>query len=189
MTRSTATAVLAAVTLLAGLLGAGCATSPAPATDPPVLGAQRVDHGFVLSVAIPHLDWPAGEPIEVATTLTWTGAADTARIWGSGSGIVSFAFREIGGAGRTMAPAGTDDCVASAYVRGQPVMIPFSKSGGWSGDDPNAAFYEQWFAERALRLPAGRWEMVVLASGMLAPCDANAPQLALRLDPIVLEVR
>jgi hypothetical protein len=40
----------------------------------------------------------------------------------------------------------------------------------------------------ALHLPAGRWRVVVGAEGMLAPCDANAPQLKVSI-PIELTIR
>jgi hypothetical protein len=39
--------------------------------------------------------------------------------------------------------------------RGQVLAMPFAKSGGFSADDPHAAFWRQYFADPALRLPTG----------------------------------
>ena len=181
---------LLAVTFLA----VACGGTPAPSgdpptTDPPVFGIRGADHEFVLTVALPRLQWLSAEQIPVATTLTWTGAAPKQEIWGSGSGHVSFLFRELGGAGRTMGGGGTDDCRPTSYVRGQPVAIPVAKSGGFDGEDPNAAFYQQWYREPGLRLPAGRWQLIVGANGFLVPCEAGALELKLTLAPLELEIR
>ncbi|MBA2718615.1 MAG: hypothetical protein H0U52_05115 [Chloroflexi bacterium] len=183
----------ATVLLALAFAAVACGGTPAPSGDPattdPVVAVSGVDHGFVLTVALPRLQWLSSEQIPVATTLTWTGAAPKQEIWGSGSGHVSFVFRELGGAGRTMGGGGTDDCRSTSYVRGQPAAIPVAKSGGFGGEDPHAAFYEQWYREPGLRLPAGRWQLTVGANGFLVPCEAGAPELKLTLAPLELDIR
>ena len=43
-------------------------------------------------------------------------------------------------------------------------MTGIVKSGGFSADDPDAAFYRAFFSEPLVRLPAGRWEIAAVAS-------------------------
>lgn len=37
--------------------------------------------------------------------------------------------------------------------------IEFQKSGGWSADDPDADFYEAFYKDKELRLPAGEYAL------------------------------
>jgi hypothetical protein len=44
------------------------------------------------------------------------------------------------------------------------MVIPFVKSGGYGYDDPLASFYQAYFADPDLRLPAGTWTIQATAS-------------------------
>ena len=44
-------------------------------------------------------------------------------------------------------------------------MVPFSKSGGFSPEDPNANFMAAYFAAPELTLPPGTWRIDVTALG------------------------
>ncbi len=116
----------------------------------------------------------------------WTGPKPQASIWGSGSGPVAFGLAQIDGdiviAGARM----TADCVSHEYARLVPVALPFRKSGGFSNDDPNAAFYKAFFADPVLRLPAGRWRVTASLSGFLEACDADAPGVGINLEAMIL---
>ena len=48
--------------------------------------------------------------------------------------------------------------------------MPLVKSGGWSADDPNAAFYDAFFAAPDIRLPPGTWEVTGHASFSEGDC-------------------
>ena len=80
----------------------------------------------------------------------------------------------------------TADCAKHDYARLAPVAIQFQKSGGYSADDPNAAFYRTYFADPVLRLPAGHWKLTAIANGYLKPCDMNAPQVTITLRAEIL---
>lgn len=167
---------------------AGCGTAePTPGEASPVaLRAEQA--GWVLDVRLPSTTLAAVDAIPLETTLTWNGAAAQNAIWGSGSGVVTFSYAEIGGAGRSMGGVMNSDCRPHPFTRGVPVPIPPGKGWATTGEDPNLAFYRAWAADPALHLPAGRWRVVVGAEGMLAPCEANAPQLKLSI-PIELTIR
>ena len=112
---------------------------------------------FTLEISSPRDTWSAGEPIEVIATLTYLGASSDI-IYGPEPDPLSLGEREIGGT-RDM-PASLTYYGGSVQIGPEPLVVEYRKSGGWSpGDDPNEAFYEQFFADPELRLPAGRWEV------------------------------
>lgn len=171
------------------LLVAACG-EPAPSGSEPPTGTpivrEGVADGFRLVLLVGSDAYDAGAPIDVGATLTWTGPADRATVWASGSGVVSFVVEQVDGP-IALGGAMTADCVAHEFERLVPVPIPFRKSGGFSADDPNADFYRAFFADPLLRLPAGTWRLGAIASGFLEPCeiDAETLEIALRADVLV----
>ena len=127
--------------------------------------------------------------IPVTTTFTWTGADPKKAVWTFESGPVTFDLKQLDGRRFSMGGAHTADCAPKTFTRGIPTPIPFQKSGAWDGSDPDAPFYQQFFTDPLLRLPAGRYELRVGVVGQLAECSRSAPSLDLDLPPIVLEVR
>ena len=116
---------------------------------------------FTLEISSPSDTWAAGEPIEVTGKLTYLGSGP-ATIYGPEPDPLSFGVREIGGT-REM-PAFLTYEGAAVEVGPQSMVVRYRKSGGWSpGDDPNEAFYEEFFADPEFRLPPGRWEITVWA--------------------------
>ena len=170
--------------VLVGTCGQASVPSPSGPTDQPIVLEGR-DAGFVLSMRIGSGVVDAGAPIDIAATLMWEGANPSAAIWGSGSGPVSFGLEEVDG-DIVLGGAMTGDCSQDEFARLVPVPVPFQKSGGWSADDPNAAFYRAFFADPVLRLPAGRWRVTASASGYLVPCEMNAPMLSISLESVIL---
>ena len=150
--------------------------------------ARAEGGGFILETSVPRRLWGPDEAIQVVTSLTYAGPAPRATIWASGSGVVAFDLVEVGGR-RRMGGAATSDCASYPYERGVRTAVPFAKSGGWTGEDPDAAFYAAFFRDPQLHLPIGRWRITASASGFLAECEMNAPQLELKLAPIDVEVR
>ena len=161
------------------LVATGCGVSPSPDasanSSEPIL-VEGGDAGFLLAMQVGSGVFNAGAPIDIAAQLTWTGAAPSATIWGSGGGPVSFGLKQLDG-DLELGPAMTADCRAHEFARGVPVQIPYRKSGGFSADDKNAEFYRAFFADPVLRLPAGQWRVTAGANGHLMPCDANAPSV------------
>ena len=54
-----------------------------------------------------------------------------------------------------MGPASTADCRTFAIGDGSPITSEIVKSGGWSGEDPDAAFYEAFFSDKHVAAPGG----------------------------------
>jgi hypothetical protein len=158
------------------VLGA-CSSGPSPDASP--LVAVDQGQGFVLTMALPTDHFASGQAIEVRTTLTWTGPAATAGVWGSGHGPVGFVVQEVTGR-RTMGGAMTSDCRMTSYDRGVATPIPFGKGVAFSADDPAAAFYRKYAGEPDLRLPPGRWRITAILDAFVAPCAGDAPRVSLR---------
>ena len=173
----------AGLAMAVALLVVACSSEPSPDPSPPTVIAQ--DQGFVLVMAVPTDHFAEGQAIDLRTTLTWTGPAPTATIWGSGMGPVGFLYEELTGRKRSLGGVMTGDCAQHLYDRGVVARIPISKNVAWSADDPDAAFYQEFSRDPLLRLPAGRWRITAELDGMLAPCDANAPAIKLHA---VLEI-
>ncbi|HET7676304.1 MAG TPA: hypothetical protein VFK38_00465 [Candidatus Limnocylindrales bacterium] len=109
-----------------------------------------------IRIASPRVTWRMEEAIVVEASLVYLGQAPVVAS-GSGSGLVGFSVVQQGGPLR-MEAGGTSDCVRY-QLRPGPQAVAFSKSGGFSGDDPNAAFYRAFFADPDLHLPPGRWRI------------------------------
>ncbi len=158
---------------------AACATptgSPAPAGSSPSgspganepARAEAADGPFQLVFEVPAPTWRAGQPIDGRASLgITTGGAE---VGGSGSGLVGFEFREVGGH-RLVGPAWTADCRQYRLEAGAPLVTGIVKSGGFAGEDPDAAFYRSFFADPLVRLPAGTWEITAVADFIEGACD------------------
>ena len=137
----------------------GSGTQPGP-TAPELASGTVSGHGMTLSVTAEPAVVRAGAPIEVEAVVTNDGAGPIV-LSGSGSGLVFFSVTRVDD-GLTSGPPGmTLDCVQHVMAPGEPNVVPFSKSGGWSDDDPNAAFLRIYFAEPELTLPSGTWRIDV----------------------------
>ena len=166
-----------AATIVAALLLAGCSSEPPP--DEP-LAAVAQGGGFVLAMTLPTNHFVIGDAIDVRTTMTWSGPAQNVVLRASGSGPVAFIFQELTGRRRILGGAMTADCAQHPFAQGVATPIPLRKSGGWSADDPDAPFYEAFYRDPQLHLPAGRWRVMAEVDGYLADCSDNAPRVKLR---------
>lgn len=143
--------------VLAVILAACAGSSPSPT-------AARADDGegpFHLAFTLPRTTWSAGEAIEGQSQLSLS-ALGPVTIVGSGGGVLGFGFAEVGGR-RQMGPAMTADCAIHPIAGNEPIVSPITKSGGYSTDGPDAAFYRAFFADPLVHLPAGAWDITAIA--------------------------
>ena len=129
------------------------------------------DSTFRLTIAVDRGTYAAGDAITVHTTLTYTGAPATVTVTGSGSGLVGFSVQRngdemVGGAMR-------DDCKPYEFTSGQPVDIPYTKSGGFIPEDSGADFVEQYLKDPLLHLPVGIWHVHAFFTGDIGTCTAS----------------
>jgi hypothetical protein len=123
----------------------------------------------------------AGAPIGLGTELSYLGSQPRLNLVGSGSGLVQVSLQQLDGNLR-IEGAATADCAPHAIAPGAPLAQLYVKSGGWSGEDPNAAFYKAFFADPLLRLPRGAWRIVAIAQFYVDECGGQSHELQATLD-------
>lgn len=154
--------------------------SDVPGPSVPELAAGEVSDGPVtMRVTAEPAVVAAGQRIEVETVLEVDGS-DPLLVTGSGSGIVGFSVTRLEDGLTSGPPASSGDCVRHELPTGEPTVVPFAKSGGWSPDDPNAGFLEAYFAQPELTLPAGTWRIDVSVHATVGE-DCTGPPLDLQL--------
>ena len=107
-------------------------------------------------------DWRTTDSITGLATLSLLGSGGE-DFGASGQGPIGFGFDEVGGS-RHIGPVWTADCRYDRLVAGQPRTSQITKSGGFTAEDPNVAFYRSFFADPLVHLPAGDWTITAVAS-------------------------
>lgn len=169
---------------MVALLLAACSVTPTPTplgsdappgpTTPELAAGTVSGHGMTLSVTAEPAVVAAGQPISVEATVTNDGA-DPLVLSGSGSGFVFFSVTRVED-GLTSGPPGmTSDCAPHVLPPDERVVVPFSKSGGWTEDDPNANFLRTYFADPELTLPSGTWRVDVSAAASIGAGCVGEP--------------
>ena len=149
-------AVVAASLVVATL--AACTSSPTP--RPGVDGSAK-DAAFGLRIHADRATYRSTDPIVVEAELSFLGLAPDITVFGA-TGLVGFGVRQTDGHLR-MEPAGDLVCAEQKVGRLTPLHVRFAKSGGFSGEDPDAAFWQAYFADPVLHLPAGTWQLSAVA--------------------------
>ena len=149
-------AARAATWILLAATTVGCA---GPSRE---LRAVAHDGDYTLVITSPGATWAAADPIELEATLTYYGSQPEATLTGSGSGVLLFTVEELDG-DRPMDAAWHDDCRTYTIGPHDPIASTYRKSGGFTDEDPNAAFYRAYFRDPVFRLPPGAWKITALA--------------------------
>jgi hypothetical protein len=131
---------------------------------------------WTLSLMPGKTEYAAGESIDVAAILAYDGELGTRTLVGSGSGLVGFSIGQLDG-DLSMGGLMTSDCRPYEITSGEPLTLPYAKGAGWSADDPNAAFYEEWVRDPEFTLPAGAWRIRASANFALGECGGRMVSL------------
>lgn len=165
-------------------LGSGLQPGP---TAPELASGTVSGHGMTLAVTAAPVVVVAGAPIEVEATVTNDGG-EPIELSGSGSGFVFFSVTRIEDGLTSGEPVMTDDCAPHVVPVGEPIVVPFAKSGGWSEDDPNAGFLRTYFSEPELTLPSGTWRIDVSTAATIGQgCIGDSLDLGISLIVTVTE--
>jgi hypothetical protein len=166
-------AATAAFLLALTIFGCEVAPEAGPTGPPEAVTSSVASPPFRLSLQADRSVYQAGEPVDVRARLDFDGPNPSIDVWGSGSGPLMFSLEQLDGPFDVMGAA-TADCRPQTIDRGG-LEVPFRKSGGWSGDDPNAAAFEAFMKDPVLRLPSGTYRLSVSLSVYLAECAMEAP--------------
>lgn len=173
--------VIAALMLLVA-----CSSPAGPsagARDGPASGSDS-DGTFTLEIRVEDGAVAGEEPIVVEATLGHAGADDIV-LAGSGSGVVFFTVTRLEDGLTSGPPAIQGDCAQHVFEAGQTQVVGFSKSGGFSADDPNAAFMRAYLADPDLRLPAGTWRIEATTTASVGECGGVPVELRAFVDVAV----
>lgn len=143
----------------------GCCVVEIPVSDTAVIGANSVTHesnNFIMTLNSDGHTHNTADAIRIWGTLEYVGEGDTVEIWHG----CPFMVFSIGGGGEidfTDVAGGfvIEILTSSVLERGRVYHFNFQKSGAWSADDPNAEFWENFFAEEDLFLPVGEYVIVL----------------------------
>lgn len=150
---------------------------PIPTRDPAAaVRAEALDGPFRLVLELADDTWQAGEPIEGRARLELREGAGGVDLVGSGGGLLAFDTVEVDGR-RRMEAAWTADCAPFRLDPGAPLTAGLAKSGGYSAEDPDAAFYRAFFADPLFRLLEGRWEIAAVATFAVGECGGRVVTL------------
>jgi hypothetical protein len=143
-------------------LGAACAPAAGEA------GASSVDDGvFRLTIRTDKDEYTAGEAVNCYATLEYVGGADSTTIYSSDP-LVYFTVK---GGQFTGDFAVNDILKTTTFKKGEPVRFDFAKSGSFSADQKDAAFWESWYADPELKLPAGEYTIAATVDGFFDQND------------------
>jgi hypothetical protein len=158
---------------------AACGGSPAADPSPaagPVDGARN--DSFALEIRTPRDRYASAEAIAIDTTIAYLGPRDRIVASSEYSTLVTFGLEQIDGP-LDMLDGGSDlMCRTLALTARQPLAVGFAKSGAYSQNDPTAAFWDAYFADRLLHLPAGTWRVTASLRAWTTPdCSGRLESL------------
>ncbi|MCL2637647.1 MAG: hypothetical protein FWD48_04675 [Oscillospiraceae bacterium] len=109
---------------------------------------------FVLTVYTDKNIYTTDEEIEIWADFKYIGSQDSIEIFHSSDYLVYTIFD-----GERYWNNGFVNTILISSILTKDVAEhhDFKKSGGWSGDDPDAAFWEEFYSASDLRLPAGEY--------------------------------
>lgn len=157
----------------------GCSQATAlPSIQAAPLRGEARDPEFTLVITSPQAAWSVGDAIEVQAELSYDGAMSVVTIGSAIGGVIAFTVVEVNGDRRMDA---VRDAACAPYTIGpdHPITTPYLKSGGINPGEPNEAFYRDFFADPAFRLPPGAWRVTAWANLATGP-DCGRPVVDLR---------
>ncbi|AKL95053.1 hypothetical protein CACET_c16040 [Clostridium aceticum] len=112
------------------------------------------NENFLIKTYINKLDFKDNEEISMYSTIEYIGEEDDITIW-SGEPYFHYTIhngQEYFNEGLTL-----DILKTTVLEKGEVYILPFSKSGGYCANDPNANFWKNYYAQKELKLPKGEY--------------------------------
>lgn len=170
--------------LAAAMVAIAC-SSPAPVTR---TSETTTDGTFSVTISVPASDHHASDALDVFATLTYEGPQPSIGVDGDSIGLVFFTFTQLDGT-RSMVPASLLMCAPTTLQRDTAATFRPVKAIGWTAEDPNAAFYQEWASDPQVHLPAGRWQILARAQIYVGTaCYGGKPDHNLVTPPLVVDV-
>ena len=135
---------------------AGCGNA-----NNPEQGENSISHSandFQMNLFSDKEVYKTTDVIQIWATLEYTGNDDAIMIWSSDPYMI---FSITDGKGFDTGGVAVDVLLSTVLTKGETYRFDYQKSGGWSADDPDAAFWENFYQEKDLRLPAGEYTITL----------------------------
>ena len=113
---------------------------------------------FVLKLFADKENYTTNEAIQIWATLEYVGEKDSVTIW---HGLPYIVFSITDGADFNVDGMVLTVLTSTELNKGEVYEFDYVKSGGFSADDPNAEFWEKFYQEEDLKLPAGTYTVTV----------------------------
>jgi hypothetical protein len=169
--RGLATMLAAWLLVMAGCT-AGSSSSP-PVSLEPIASDTTTSGPYRLSFETDRVTYAEDDVIDAVASLIATDGHDH-EVCGAIGGLFGYSFVEVGG---TRHMDAVRDYGAAPYTipADAPLTSHLHKSGGYTPDDPNAGFYQQWLDDPALRLPQGTWDIKAWVQLFDGDCNDIGP--------------
>jgi hypothetical protein len=162
---------LVAVALVA-TLAAACHGSASGSAS-----GRAVEGPFVVEITSAKSHYAADEAIQISATLTYTGPAASVRITHA---FQTIGFGVDGFLNGNVQPIWAQSCGWTELPRGQPLTVPFAKTGATMTPDPA---FNAFMTDSALRLPPGVWH--VYAEGAFSEGGCGDPARSIRAEVVI----
>lgn len=162
--------------ILAALLIVLTACAPASTGENAVSDISN-DGIFEISIYTDKDVYSKSEPILCWAVVEYVGKDERIQIYSSDP-LVGFGLKD--GKYFDGTYVAEDVLITTEFIKGEPETYEFAKSGGWSAGDPNASFYEQFYADDELILPSGEYEISATVNGFFDQNDYKGSKYELK---------
>jgi hypothetical protein len=119
------------------------------------------DENFLVKTYIEKLQFKEVEEISLYSTIEYIGENGSIDIWSGEPYFHHMIYKD----GEVFSGGSTLHILQKTELKkGEIYTIPFSKSGGFSEDDPDAEFWRDFYSEKALKLPSGEYTFSSITS-------------------------
>lgn len=138
-----------------------------------IIMVSSMDDLFEIKMYIDKNRYGPGEVIDCYATLEYVGENNSINVYSS-SPLLNFTIKDD--------KLFKGDSIVSSilatttFMKGELVKYDFTKSGGWTEDDPHPDFYEKFHSEKELILPPGTYELSAVLSCSLDEKDIVGSQ-------------
>lgn len=147
-----------------GQSGAEGSESPADESTTQI-SAEATENDFCLKLFADKDTYRSDEAIQIWATLEYVGDEDTITIW-HGEPYVVFSITD--GADFNTGGVVEDILTSTELQKGRQYHFDYVKSGGYDATAPDADFWNQFYQEEALKLPAGTYTVSVAGAFYLS---------------------
>ena len=133
-------------------------TDKTDATVTTQIEAETTENDFTLKLYTDNSVYSTDETVKIWATLEYVGDENSVTIWHGDPYIV---FSITDGADFYISDFIHDILTSTVLEKGEQYRFDYVKSGGWDTEGPDADFWENFFQEEELKLPAGTYTISV----------------------------